>query len=67
LDFNVKEIGYQQYQITPANYVMDLPVDIMVNHTKEKKTLTKEGIKITSQHPPIIDPEGFYLKKVFVQ
>jgi aminopeptidase N len=67
LDFNVKEIGYQQYQITPANYVMDLPVDIMVNHTKEKKTLTKEGIKITSQHPPIIDPKGYYLKKVFVQ
>ena len=67
LDFNVKEIGYQQYQITPANYVMDLPVDIMVNHKIEKKTLNKDGIKITSQHPPIIDPKGFYLKKVFVQ
>ena len=67
LDFNVKEIGYQLYQITPVNYVMDLPLDIMVNHTIEKKTLTKEGLKITSQHPPIIDPKGFYLKKVFVQ
>jgi aminopeptidase N len=67
LDFNVKEIGYQQYQITPANYVMDLPIDLMVNHKIEKKLLTKEGLKITSQHPPIIDPTGYYLKKVFVQ
>ncbi|MFM7721102.1 MAG: hypothetical protein ACKO52_08145, partial [Sediminibacterium sp.] len=67
LDFYIKEIGYQQYQITPANYVMDLPIDIMVNHTIERKTLTKEGIKIMSKHPPIIDPKGFYLKKVFVQ
>ena len=67
LDFNVKEIGYQQYLITPANYVMDLPVDIMVNNKIEKKLLTKEGLKIISQHPPIIDPTGYYLKKVFVQ
>jgi aminopeptidase N len=67
LDFNIKEIGYQQYQITPANYVMDLPVDLMVNHKIEKKILTKEGLKITSQYPPIIDPNGYYLKKVFVQ
>jgi hypothetical protein len=63
----VKEIGYQQYQITPANYVMDLPVDLMVNNKIEKKLLTKEGLKIISQHPPIIDPTGYYLKKVFVQ
>ena len=67
LDFNVKEIGYQQYQITPANYVMDLPVDMMVNNKIEKKILPKEGLKITSQYPPIIDPNGYYLKKVFMQ
>ena len=67
LDFNVKEIGYQQYQITPANYVMDLPVDMMVNNKIEKKILTKEGLKISSQYPPIIDPNGYYLKKVFMQ
>ena len=67
LDFNVKEIGYQQYQITPANYVMDLPVDMMINNKIEKKILGKDGLKISSQYPPIMDPNGYYLKKVSLQ
>jgi aminopeptidase N len=67
LDFNVKEIGYQQYQITPANYVMDLPVDMMINNKIEKKILGKDGLKISSQYPPIMDPNGYYLKKVTLQ
>ena len=46
---------------------MDLPVDIMVNNKIEKRILSKEGFKITSQYPPIIDPKGFYLKKVLTQ
>jgi aminopeptidase N len=67
LDFNVKEIGFQQYQISPANYIMDLPVDIMINNKIERKIMVKDGLKITSQYTPIIDPNGFYLKKVVSQ
>ncbi len=67
LDFNVKEMGFQQYQISPANYIMDLPVDIMINNKIERKIMVKDGLKITSQYTPIIDPNGFYLKKVVSQ
>jgi len=67
LDFNVKEIGYQQYLITPINYVMDIPIDIIINNKLEKKILTKEGLKINSTLPPAIDPAGYYLKRVFIQ
>ena len=41
--------------------------ELGVNNKIEKKILTKEGLKITSQYPPIIDPNGYYLKKVFMQ
>lgn len=67
LDFSVKEMGYQQYQIKLNNYFMDLPVELIVNGKSEKMMMGKEGIKIKSTLPPTLDPMGYYLKKVSVQ
>ncbi|MEI6264316.1 MAG: M1 family metallopeptidase [Sphingobacteriia bacterium] len=67
LDFTVKELGYQEYQIKLNNYFMDLPVDIFINGKIEKRTMGKEGIKIKSTLPPTVDPKGYYLKKVTLQ
>jgi hypothetical protein len=64
IEITVKEIGYQQYQIKPNNYFMDLPFDILINGQIEKKIIGKEGIKIKSNLPPTIDPIGFYLKRI---
>ena len=66
LDFSIKEIGYQQYQIKLNNYFMDLPIDIMINGKMEKFMIGKDGIKIKSNLPPTIDPIGYYLKKVLL-
>jgi aminopeptidase N len=64
IEISVKEIGFQQYQITTSNFFMNLPLDIYMNNKTEKMLLTKEGLKIKSTLPPIIDPNGYYLKKV---
>lgn len=67
LDFSVKETGYQQYQIKQLNYFMDLPVDMVINGKIERMMMSKDGIKIKSILPPIVDPMGYYLKKVVIQ
>jgi hypothetical protein len=64
LDFTVKELGYQEFQIKQNNYFMDLPVELIVNGKAEKMMLGKEGIKVKSMMPPTVDPNGYYLKKV---
>ena len=66
-EFNVKEIGYQQYKITFSNCFMDLPIDVLMNGKIEKMILGKDAIKVKSVLPPMIDPNGFYLKKVTIQ
>ena len=67
IEMNVKENGYRTYVIKPTNYFMDLPLDIMINGKIEKIKLTKEGLRVTSNTTPILDPNGFYLKTVTLQ
>jgi aminopeptidase N len=67
IDFTIKEIGYQQYQLNINNYFMDLPVDIVTNGKLERIIVGKEGVKLKSEFPPMIDPKGYYLKKVSLQ
>lgn len=64
LDFTIKEVGYQLYQIRINNFFMSLPVEISTSNGKEKIVIGKEGIKIQSSFPPLVDPNGYYLKKV---
>ena len=66
-EFNMKETGYQTYHIKPLNYVMDLPLDIIINGKTEKYTLTNNGLTVVSSTPPIVDPKGYYLKTVTIQ
>jgi len=64
IDFTIKEVGYQQYQIRINNFFMPLPVEISTSKGKEKMIVGKEGIRIQSSFPPLVDPNGYYLKKV---
>lgn len=67
LEFNIKEIGYQQFQISQSNYFMDLPLDIQIDGKTERMVITKDGIKLKSKAPPVLDPLGYYLKKVLLE
>lgn len=64
LDITVKETAYHKYQIKINNYFMDLPIEITTDKKTEKMNITKDGIMVTSDTPPIVDIKGFYLKKV---
>jgi aminopeptidase N len=66
LDVNVKEIGFQKYQIKVNNFFMPLPFDIIANDKINKVIIPVEGIIINSEYAPQIDPKGFYLKKITI-
>ena len=67
IDVNVKEIGYQKYQLKITNFFMPLPFDVVANDKTSKMVIPAEGLVINSATPPQIDPKGFYLKKVTIQ
>ena len=66
LDVNVKEIGFQKYQIKVNNFFMPLPFDIIANDKINKVIIPAEGIIINSIFSPQVDPKGFYLKKITI-
>jgi len=66
LDVNVKEIGFQKYQVKINNFFMPLPFDIIANDKISKVIIPAEGITINSAYSPQVDPEGFYLKKITI-
>jgi len=63
---NVKEIGFQKYQVKINNFFMPLPFDIIANDKISKVIIPAEGITINSAYSPQVDPEGFYLKKITI-
>jgi aminopeptidase N len=67
IDVNVKEIGFQKYQIKINNFFMPLPFDITLNDKTSRLIIPVEGIVVNSVLPPQVDAKGFYLKKVTIQ
>ena len=67
LDVQVKEIGFQKYEIKINNFFMPLPFDIITNDRMNKIVIPLEGIVVESVLPPQVDAKGFYLKKVTLQ
>jgi len=67
IDMNVKEIGFQKYQIKINNFFMPLPFDITANDQTSRLIIPLEGITVNSVLPPQVDAKGFYLKKVTIQ
>lgn len=67
LEVNIKETGYQQYQVKLSNFFMPLPFAITANDTTRSLVIPAEGVTIHSTHPPLVDPKGFYLKKIILQ
>lgn len=66
LNIDVKEIGFQKYQIKLNNFFMPLPFDIISNDKLEKVIIPAEGITVNSTFAPQVDPKGNYLKKITI-
>jgi aminopeptidase N len=67
IEVSIKETGYQQYQIKPLNYFMDLPFEVTINGKATRKILGKDGLTVKSNAVPMVDAAGYYLKKVTIQ
>ena len=67
IEVSIKETGYQQYQIKPLNYFMDLPFEITLNGKATRMILGKDGISVKSNSIPMVDAAGYYLKKLVIQ
>jgi aminopeptidase N len=67
LNFTVKETGFQTYTITWQNAFMPLPIDIQTDKGKTRMEIGKEPLIIKSAVTPLVDGEGYYLKKVTIQ
>jgi aminopeptidase N len=67
LDINIKEIGFQKYQIKVANLMMPLPFEVTVNDKTSRIVIDNKGLIVNSVLPPQVDAKGYYLKKVTLQ
>lgn len=67
LDLNVKEIGFQKYQLKINNFFMPIPMEITANGKTNRMVIPKEGITVSSATPPQLDAKGFYLKKITIR
>ena len=67
LDFHVRSMGDDKYQVVLTNGPIDLPIDIMTDKGIIRKMMVVKAltpVTIVSKTKPIIDPRGFYFKKV---
>lgn len=67
MEVSIKETGYQQYQIKPLNYFMDLPYEVTINGIATRMMIGKDGITVKSNSLPLVDAAGYYLKKLTIQ
>ena len=67
LDLNVKETGFQKYQLKINNFFMPIPMEITANGKTNRMVIPKEGITVSSATPPQLDAKGFYLKKITIR
>ena len=67
LDLDIKEIGFQKYQLKINNFFMPIPMEITANGKTNRMVIPKEGITVSSATPPQLDAKGFYLKKVTIR
>jgi aminopeptidase N len=67
LEVSVKARPRDKYLITLLNIGTELPVDVTTNTGTKRMTLTPKGITVESKTTPVIDADGWYLKKVVLE
>lgn len=67
LEVQVKQLNETDYQIKLLNYDHALPIDIVMNSGKQRMMVDNKGINLTNSTWPVVDPDGYYLKKVILE
>jgi aminopeptidase N len=67
LEIGVKQISIDTYQIKLNNYDGSLPLEIQYGQEVQRINLNENAIQLKSASWPIIDPKGYYLKRVVLE
>lgn len=67
LEVDVKERQPGKYLIRLQNIDMELPIDITTDKGQQRMMIPKAGIMVISKTTPVIDADGWYLKKVIYE
>jgi aminopeptidase N len=64
LEIRVKEVRPKEYDISFINYNHGLPLEIQDGSEIKKINVSEEPVRITLNNFPLIDPTGYYFKRV---
>ena len=67
LEILVRDQGNETYEIRLINYQDTLPVDIQLDGSPKRMEVNQNGLKVNAKTWPVIDPNGFYLKRVILE
>lgn len=67
LEVGVKQVEENKYEIRLLNYEGVLPIDIQINGALQRNMLSEKAISIAGNGWPLIDPKGYYLKRVILE
>jgi aminopeptidase N len=67
LEVSVKARPKDKYLITLQNIATDLPIDVTTDAGTKRMIVTAKGITVDSKTTPVIDTDGWYLKKVILE
>ena len=64
LELTIQQTGFNEYLVKATNLPMALAVDVLTDAGTKQIMPDAKGIKIRSTFPPVLDPNGYYLKTV---
>jgi len=67
LEVHVRQTKENEYQVKLLNLDMSIPIDVQTDAGMQRITTDKKGTMIVSKTPIVVDPKGFYLKKVIME
>ena len=67
LEIQIRQTDTEKYMIRLANPGITLPVDIITERGLARILINANGMEIKSKTLPVVDPKGFYLKKVTME
>jgi aminopeptidase N len=67
LEVNVKARPKDKYLISLQNISMTLPLDVTTDAGTKRIMVTPQGVTVESKTTPVIDTDGYYLKKVILE
>jgi aminopeptidase N len=67
LEVHVRQTRDNEYNVKLLNLDIAIPLDVQTDAGIKRMMLDKKGVAVTSKTPLVIDPKGFYLKKVIIE